>query len=752
MRIALLPFAILLQIILLKAQIPLIPISGADGRFEMVTVNGVPVYRNVPNGNQGFDPYLYLYTNSTVKNVTAYVEIQYLDIGIGKISLDYNSATNAYEQALDGFERYLQNSGKVRTAVFQLPNADFRNAQNLGADLRLYTDPDKPKHLVKATLYFTAPPLWKEYDLVVTGPYTGKKYNRTDKADATTLKGKMICGYQGWFRTPGDVESEGWVHYSRDQEFRQVSVDLWPEMEEYTQAEKYPVPGWTLKNGNPAVVFSSANQRTVLRHFQWMQAYGIDGAAIQRFVVGLEPGASKNKYRIPIYAREAANKTGRVFYLMYDQSGTSNADLVQRIRDDWKYMVDSLQITKDERYLHHDGLPVVSMFGFYPERFPAALAHQVLDIFEQPGYQAKVIGSGEIFWRTPDQVPSWDTEWQKVYQRMAAYTPWNVGHYTGPDTIADLVSTHRWAGDKAEMHAAGKLYMPLVFPGFSWDNLMNHAPGTTKRPRQKGKLMWEQIKAARSLGVDAIYVAMFDEIDEGTAIFKLANNIPINDYFLTNENLPSDFYLCLTGYANEQFKKNQTPEQQVPAFELKSQPSIPDFLYPREDDTVGVQTALTWSPAIHHTGIARYQLDVDGVLQNVSTTGTQLQLAPGVHEVRVRAFNQLGNAGGWSQILQFIVDEKATSAVSGASGDWWISPNPASSTVWVQWANPWNEKVRLTLRNANGHLLAAPLIDLETGNGFEMDVQSLAPGYYWISVQSAQGVQSKKLLVLPNSW
>ena len=46
-----------------------------------------------------------------------------------------------------------------------------------------------------------------------------------------------------------------------------------------------------------------------------------------------------------------------------------------------------------------------------------------------------------------------------------------------------------------------------------------------------------------------IYVAMFDEVDEATAIFKCTNHPPTGDgaKFLTYEGLPSDFYLRLTG-------------------------------------------------------------------------------------------------------------------------------------------------------------------------------------------------------------
>jgi len=44
-------------------------------------------------------------------------------------------------------------------------------------------------------------------------PYTGP--SRSD-VDATTLDGKVLCGYQGWFRAPGDPAGGGWVHWSRD--------------------------------------------------------------------------------------------------------------------------------------------------------------------------------------------------------------------------------------------------------------------------------------------------------------------------------------------------------------------------------------------------------------------------------------------------------------------------------------------------------------------------------------------------------
>jgi len=47
-------------------------------------------------------------------------------------------------------------------------------------------------------------------------------------------------------------------------------------------------------------------------------------------------------------------------------------------------------------------------------------------------------------------------------------------------------------------------------------------------------------------GAEMLYVTIFDEIDEGTAIYKVPNNFPVGaSAFVTYEGLPSDFYMRL---------------------------------------------------------------------------------------------------------------------------------------------------------------------------------------------------------------
>ncbi|MBT8044880.1 MAG: xylosidase, partial [Verrucomicrobiae bacterium] len=61
-----------------------------------------------------------------------------------------------------------------------------------------------------------------------------------------------------------------------------------------------------------------------------------------------------------------------------------------------------------------------------------------------------------------------------------------------------------------------------------------------------------------------LYVAMFDELDEGTAIYKTRNDPPLGpSRFLAEPDLPSDHYLWLTG---EIRKLINTPRQSARGF------------------------------------------------------------------------------------------------------------------------------------------------------------------------------------------
>src|SRR5207248_8603947 len=111
-------------------------------------------------------------------------------------------------------------------------------------------------------------------------------------------------------------------------------------------------------------VYSAFNRKTVLRHFQWMQQYGIDGVFVQRFIteVSNNPKGLRQFNVVLDHCREGANLYGRTYAVMYDLSGLGPAQM-QRVMDDWKSLCDQMQITSDKMYLHHHGKPVVAIWG-----------------------------------------------------------------------------------------------------------------------------------------------------------------------------------------------------------------------------------------------------------------------------------------------------------------------------------------------------------------------------------------------------
>jgi hypothetical protein len=85
-------------------------------------------------------------------------------------------------------------------------------------------------------------------------------------------------------------------------------------------------------------------------------------------------------------------------------------------------------------------------------------------------------------------------------------------------------------------------------------------------PRQGGRFFWQQISTAILAGADRIYVAMFDEVNEGTAIFKCTNNPPSSKVaqFIDMDGKPSDHYLWLTGEAAKMLRREKPLSLKLP--------------------------------------------------------------------------------------------------------------------------------------------------------------------------------------------
>lgn len=712
----------------------LVPISGADGLFDVITINNQTVYRSKTR-ESGFQYYMYFTSNQLTqfRNKTVYLEIKYLDLGYGRIGVDYNSSNSPYERAAFGYNNFHLGKGIERKAVFELQNVFFNHSQNLGADLRLFSFENVQMHIISVTAYFEPTELFLEYSEDYKSPYKGKLYTGDNLVDNSTINGKVICGYQGWFRTPGDPTSQGWIHYFRDNSYKPV-FEMWPDMLEFTASEKYPVPDWKHEDGSQAYLFSSANRKTLNRHIQWMEAYDIDAFAVSRFVSGIST-LSNESFRILSYCRDAANMTGRTFFIFYDMTGVKPDEAFNLISKEWRFLVDSMKITSDDRYLHHNGKPVIGVYGFFEDRFSASDGNKILDIFQNEGsYSAFVMGSGQWWWNIESSAA-----WKQMMRRMDSWVPWNVGNYTAEK----YARTDYWAIDKTAFASSGTIFLPLAYPGSSWDNLQNWAPGTSHKiggSRLKGEFMWKQMLDAKNIGAPSVFVAMFDEIDEGTAIFKVTNDIPVNHYFIDHEGLPSDFYLSLTGYAGKLIRGKESVPTSMPDFSKFSQPSIPDILFPSLGDTLTSNEKIIWSAASHESGIKSYELEINNKIISINDTIASVDLEEKTNTLRVRAINKINNRGGWSLPVTVNMEKGVTTnikeqSLSGKTIKVVIFPNPSEKIINCVSIEPLDQ-VTINIYDINGQLLFKRYFDSFTSMNYSLIG---APGLYLFELVTKEG-------------
>jgi len=342
---------------------------------------------------------------------------------------------------------------------------------------------------------------------------------------------------------------------------------MWPDVSELSDDERCRTP-LTLPNGQSAQLFSAYNPHTVDRHFQWLQDYELPGVFLQRFTVRLDNVAMLGfRDRVARNVRAAAEAHGRVFAIMYDISGHPRETVVDAVKRDWVYLADTLRMTESPRYLRHHGRPLVAIWGLgFRDRAPTAQqAAELIDFFQnnpEPRYRVTLLGGIPARWRTLSRDSQSDEAWARVYRSFDVLSPWTVGRFQDDDG-ADRFYREEVAPDLAETKRLGIEYLPVVFPGFSWHNMNPTAP-LNPIPRRRGSFFWHQVERALQAGSTMLYGAMFDEVDEGTAMFKLAPThdsapagVPIVTLDADGEQLPSDWYLRLAREAQRRLRERQ---------------------------------------------------------------------------------------------------------------------------------------------------------------------------------------------------
>lgn len=253
----------------------------------------------------------------------------------------------------------------------------------------------------------------------------------------------------------------------------QITVDFWPELDEYPEEALCDSAG------------AYDSKYAVDTHFRWMSEYGIDAAEVQRFV--------GNPTDILPEVVEAAEKYDIKFYVQYDglkYEGWDSHDVVR----DWEqisYIIESPQ------YMHIDGKPAISLFGVGFDNYSDQTS--LIEYFENKGFTV-IVG-----------VPGEPADYPYDYVK-----PWFVGRYTNEEEFDRYIE--QW-GD----------IIPVAWPGFSWHNLAEAEgfDGSWDVERDPEFFAY-QLEGMRDY--EYVYIAMFDEVDEGTAIYKTEEDPPYGLY------------------------------------------------------------------------------------------------------------------------------------------------------------------------------------------------------------------------------
>jgi hypothetical protein len=485
-----------------------------------------------------------------VSGYPVYARIEYHDSGQGRLFAEYDSPINTYEDA-EVHARSSRDGGDGFVYSYQLfENPQFNGGQAGATDFRfklLGTD-GTPLRIAGAQISTT--PYQDERFVYALSkpwlePYAGPS---KDFISAKSVKGKVMAGYQGWFATPNDYDDLGWRHWSRNSNIApsptEITVDMWPYLDDYSAADIEQAGQMVYQDGRPAYLFSTRDPDVVQRHFRWMRKHNVDGVYLQRFVSKNSGGANGKPEFVLDNVRKAANLEGRVWAIEYDVSGLDGgnpegSDIALQldiITNDWNYLVNECGILDDPRYLHEDGKPVLFIWGFGTGNniSTAAQADSVISWFDaQNLYLIGGVSKGKID----------EAAWEPVLRKYDALLEWMEQSRT------ELVN------QKNKLDGFGMDILPHAWPGFSWNNLQQTVFPASYTARNGGDFYWDRIYNAVNSGADQIFLGMFDEYDEGTAIMPMSDTHPdihtAWGHYLDNEGLDPFWYLRLSGAGRE---------------------------------------------------------------------------------------------------------------------------------------------------------------------------------------------------------
>ncbi|KAL7429132.1 hypothetical protein ACHAXH_002286 [Discostella pseudostelligera] len=254
-------------------------------------------------------------------------------------------------------------------------------------------------------------------------------------------------------------------------------------------------------------------------------------------------------------------------------------------------LVDNENITQSPHYIRQKGLPVLHIYGFGFKAVnvdDTARVSSLIKWYAPEKYRVFLINGAPSEWRELGGDSRPKPAWLDIYNSFDGIHPWHVGRWDSTSKF-DSYYANIIFKDAAYCKEKGILYMPTMWPGFSWYNLKQNSTLTPPAklnsiPREGGKFFWKQAHAfAANSNITTIWLAQIDEIDEGTAILKVAaktSDLPVQGKWLPldidGQSVPSDWYLRLGGEAQKMFEGTRPLSSVIPI--KPTDPPPPDAL------------------------------------------------------------------------------------------------------------------------------------------------------------------------------
>ncbi len=556
--------------------------------------------------------------------------------------------------------------------------------------------------------------------------------------DNSSYTGKAMFGYQGWFGHPDDASPRpNYWHWGILDVLGvgPLQVEMYPDLREFCEDETYPT-AYSFANGNTAPVFSSGNKQTVLRHMKWVRDYDIDGVFLQRFISEYgDPVVMAFRDSVTTSVMAGCETYGRVFSIMYDGVG----DAVEDIKADWMHLVDDLGIVDSDRYLHHENRPLVSLWGFtFYNNATVGQLNELIEWFHNgaaPQYRASIkLGLNDNWF-------SLDAAWLAAFSNVEVISPWSVGRYVDQGSYNHYVQNQIQLG-KAWCDANSILFVPVLFPGFSWYNLKDASTQQNQIPRDGGHFFWMQAHGAIQENCESLYFAMLDELDEATAFFKTAEQAsqsPSQGYWLNLDadgyDLPSDWYLRCASKATKTLRNQLpnsstlgTPPEGIMTIRIDESTCLLQFIFPDYIDATQIEISVDGGQTYPYTTI-----DQVGIFEVAGSPSER-------YDIMIRYPNEAAVPMGE---LCLPADCMLKTAVHVNLDDDCIQlfPNPSNSQLYIQVGH---QAYQITVFDSQGTIVQSYLTDED----LMIDVSTFPSGLHVIEFvnQNNAQVYLRKLL------